>query len=46
MRPEKKRTFKSNYLHEYGKMLVLAPEYAVEHFVLDSQCLIPKFKFV
>ncbi len=35
--PRKKRTFKSNYPHEYGKMLVLELEYEVEHFVLDSQ---------
>ena len=44
--PRKKRTFKSNYSHEYGKMLVLELEYEVERFVFDSQCSIPKFKFV
>jgi hypothetical protein len=37
MRPEKERTFKSIYPYGYGKMLVLALEYKVERFVLDSQ---------
>ena len=46
MRPEKERIFKPIYPHEYGKMLVLELEYEVERFVFDSQCSIPKFKFV